>query len=171
MIIALCAVGLVLLIACANVANLLLARAAHRGREFAVRVSLGASRGRVMRQVLTESMLLGLSGGVLAIAIARFLPGLLLRNISDEPIALRLDPDWRVFLYTLSISLFAAMLFGIAPALQASRPQVSSALKRDRILGLRPHRLRGLLLTVQVAVSCILLLSTGLLVRGLRMGA
>jgi len=165
-------VGLVLLIACANVANLLLARASVRQREVAVRLSLGASRGRLVRQLLTEGLLLAAIAGVLGMAIAYWAQGTLW---SQRPPALAVDaidltPDLRVLGFTLVVSLLTAVLFGLVPALSASRPDIASELKQRGgagSFGNRPWSLRNLLVASQVALSLVALVGAGLFVRSL----
>ena len=165
-------VGLVLLIACANVANLLLARASVRQREVAVRLSLGASRGRLVRQLLTEGLLLALVAGSLGMAIAWWAQGVLW---SQRPPGLGVDavdltPDLRVLGFTLLVSLTTAVLFALAPALSASRPDVASELKQRggaEGFGNRPWSLRNLLVASQVALSLVALVGAGLFVKSL----
>jgi macrolide transport system ATP-binding/permease protein len=166
-------VALILAIACANIANLLLARAAARSREMAVRLSLGAGRLRVMRQLLTESLLLSLSGGALGIFLA--LLGihaltLLLANGSDH-FTLGAVLDWRVLLFTILIVLTTGILFGLAPAIQATKVDLTPALKETRA-GASPGRTRRfglshLLVVAQIAVSLLLAAAAGLFVRTL----
>jgi putative ABC transport system permease protein len=155
----------VLLIACANVANLLLARAATRQREVAVRAALGAGRGRLIRQVFTESVLLGLAGGGAGCALA-FLLLRLFVAIAPEGIP-RLNQagiDMRVLLFTLAVSLASGILFGLAPALRNLRPE---ALAGWRTVGARHHLFRNALVAAQICVSLIMLTGTGLLLRSL----
>ena len=166
---------LVLCIACANVANLLLAQAAGRQREMAMRLALGASRGQLLRQMLTESVLLALGGGVmgvlLAIAATR---GLAAFHIpAPVPLDISVSVDWRVLLYTLALSVGTGLLFGMAPALAATRPAISNALKGEDVLG-RPGRfwsLRNFLVVSQIAMSLILLCATGLFLRSMQSAA
>ena len=167
-------VGLVLLIACANVANLLLAKAAARRKEMAVRLLLGAGNGRLVRQLLTESVVLGLGAGAAGLAVAGWVGGLInaFRPPVPVPISLSVALDTRVVVFTVAVSLVTAIAFGLAPALALARPQLAGALKND--LGAAPgrkhHRLRDALVVVQMAVSLVLLVGGGLLIRALRSG-
>jgi predicted permease len=169
------AVGLVLLIACANVASMQLARSAARQREIGVRLSIGASRKRLIRQLLTESALLGLLAGIVALIATWWSLRILLVEISAAlpiewgSLALHLEPDIHVFAYVFAISLFAGVLFGMAPALESSRLNLTSALKEEGAgfaLRVRSARLRDLLITLQVSVCLLLLICAGLLIRG-----
>ncbi len=165
--------GVVLLIACANVANLLLARAAARQKEVAVRLSIGAGRGRLIRQFLTESVLLSLGGGALGLVFAAGGRWLLLdwmRSHINGPFYLAAQTDSRVLAFTAAISLAAALLFGIAPALRAANLDLAPTLK-EGARGLSSGRgweTGKLLVASQVALSLLLLISAGLLVRTLR---
>jgi len=162
--------GLVLLIACANVASFLLARATGRTREMAVRSALGAGRGRLFRQMLVESTLLsglaGLAGLILAYWTA---PLLLALKPTSLPITLRLPVDWRVLAFTTVVSLICGVTFGLTPALRSARVQVASNLKDETPpAGYRKSRLRSMLMTGQIATCAVLLVGASLCVRSLR---
>ncbi|HEY0320288.1 MAG TPA: ABC transporter permease [Pyrinomonadaceae bacterium] len=168
------AVGFVLMVACANVANLLLSRAAARQKEIAIRTAVGASRLRILRQLLTESVLLSLAGGLFGLVIAT-LAVRVLRTFGPENIP-RLDEvgvDTRVLAFTFLVSLITGIVFGLVPALRASRVDLNEALKEGGrssaggggALGLSHHRLRKLLVIAEVALSLVLLIGAGLLVR------
>jgi predicted permease len=166
------AVGLVLLVACANLANMMLARAAARRREMAVRAAIGASRGRLISQLLTESLTVSLAGGAVALLVARWLTGLVATFQPPLPIELGLDiaPDWRVLLFTFVIATATGVAFGLVPALRASRPDLVTGLK-DAGQGEsgRPRRveLRDALVVGQVAFSLLLLVIGALMTRSL----
>jgi predicted permease len=165
--------GLVLLVACVNVGHLLLARAAARQREMAVRVAIGAGRERLVRQLLTESLLIAGSGGLLGFAFAQWgavgLRALLLPP-SDVPPLLDLRPDPRVLAFSAGLSLTTAILFGLAPALQASRPDLTAALKPDTAAlgGSGRRRLGHALVVAEVALALVLVAGAGLFLRSLR---
>ncbi|MGA2094722.1 MAG: ABC transporter permease [Candidatus Acidiferrum sp.] len=163
------AVAAVLLIACVNVANLLLARAASRGREIAIRTAMGASRSRVVRQLLTESVLLSFSGGVLGILIAIAALGPLLRLAAGSvPQALTVELDYRVLLFTLGISIVTGIFFGIVPALRTARLDLRETLNegsRGSTAGPGHQRTRGLLVAAEIAMAMLLLVGAGLLLR------
>ncbi len=163
--------GMVLLIACANIANLLLARSTARTREFAVRQALGAGRGRLVRQLLTESMTLALAGGALGVAFAAGASRLLVRMVSRGPqaIPLNVSIDTRMLLFTLAVTLITALLFGSIPASRATRLELTQSLK-DR-QGAATGRSKGLLakslIISQVAFSLLLVVAAGLFLRSL----
>lgn len=168
-------VGLILLIACANIANLLLARATARRREIAVRLSLGSGRGRVVRQLLTESILLSLMGGVLGIGVAIWAVRSIAWLLSDgrEDLVLRAPLDWNVFAFTAALALLTGIVFGLAPAVQATGGDAVPALKESRIggwkgrSGISRGRLSQVLMVTQIAVSLVLAIAAGLFVRSL----
>jgi putative ABC transport system permease protein len=165
--------GLVLLIACANLANLMLARASAREREMALRLTLGASGGRLIRQLLTESLLLGVIGAAIGVALAEGLSKFLVAFISNEdnPIFLPLWPDARVLVYTMGLALLTCLLFGVAPALQAARSDPGAVMKgsgRGITTGRQGFALRRALIVSQVALSLVLLVAALLFVGTFR---
>src|SRR5215813_8176757 len=164
-------VGVVLLIACANIANLLMARAASREQEFTVRVALGASPLRIGRQLLTESLVLALCGGAAGVLIGSWGSGALLAMVSTSPqvLPLNVDPDLRVLTFTLVVSILSAVVFGMAPAIRASRVELSASLKSNRASSTPMSRslIGKSLLVSQVALSLVLLVGAGLFVRTL----
>ncbi len=165
-------VSLVLLVACANIANMLLARASARRKEVAIRLALGAGRGRLIRQLLTESLLLSFFGGVLGLLLAAWMTRALGRLDLGLPVEIAADfaIDGSVLLFTLGVSLITGMVFGLAPALRASRPDLVPALKATDAgaeSGRKRIELRDALVVVQVAVSIVLLIGGALLGRSL----
>jgi predicted permease len=166
---------LVLCIACANVANLLLAQASGRQREMAVRLAVGATRGQLMRQLLTESVMLAIGGGLFGVVLSLWATRALstFQTPAPVPLDLSLNVDWRVLLYTFAVSVGSGLLFGLAPAWAASRTILSSALKGEDMLA-RPGRrwtLRNVLVVAQIAMSLVLLCATGLFLRSFESAA
>jgi putative ABC transport system permease protein len=165
------AVGLVLLIACVNVANLLLARATTRGREIAIRTAMGAGRSRVVRQLLTESLLLAIVAGVLGAALALWGSDVLVRLSPENlPRVGEIHIDGWVLAFTAGLSLLTGILFGLAPALQSTHSNIVEALKEGSLsmtAGRSRHALRSSLVIVEMALALILLVSAGLLIRSL----
>jgi putative ABC transport system permease protein len=165
--------GMVLLIACANLANLMLARASAREKEMALRLTLGASGGRLMRQLLAESLLLGVIGAAIGVALAQGLSTFLVAFISNEdnPIFLPLWPDVRVLFFTIGLAVLTCLLFGVAPALQAARSDPGAVMKgsgRGITTGRQSFVLRRGLIVSQVALSLVLLVAALLFVRTFR---
>jgi predicted permease len=162
------AVLCVLLIACANVANLLLAKAVDRHHEVAIRIALGASRGRIIRQLLTESLVLGLLGGLVGLVLAVWDNALIIGTIPvDLPYWMNFDFDWRVFAFAAAAAIISSLIFGLAPALQITR-NIALELKeggRGGVGSPRAQRLRQLLVIGQVALATLLLIGAGLMVR------
>jgi predicted permease len=160
----------VLLIACANIANLLLARGAARQREMAVRLALGATRGRLVRQLLVESILLALAGGIagsaVAAAAAPIVLGFFVSPETPQPISTA--PDWRILAFTFGVATLTGVLFGLAPAVQGTRPNVAPTLKDESgsVVG-SAGRVRKVLVAAQVAISLLLLIGAGLFIRTL----
>ena len=168
------AVSLVLLIACANVANLLLVRATGRKREFAIRAAMGAGRGRIIRQLLTESVLLATTGGILGLilgyagvrALLAASPEGILPRVGENGADVSLD--WRVLVFTLGVSLLTGILFGLFPAIGASRPDLNSTLKESSNrsgTGFRQSKARSILVISEVSLALILLIGASLLIR------
>jgi len=169
------AVALLLLIACANVASLLLSRASTRRKEIAVRLAIGAGRWRLLRQLLTESVLIALWAGAIGLPLAGWMLHLLIVEIASVlpsywgTIALQISPDVRIFTYSLLVSCATGVAFGLVPALQASKADVNSALKDEGTSfgqRLSRSRLRGILIASQIAACLVLLISSALLLRG-----
>lgn len=164
-------VGLVLLIACSNVAGLLLARASARRMEIGLRAGLGARRGRLIRQLISESLMLSVLGGAAALVLASFASRMLatFRLPGIDMAALDLGVDWRVLSFTLALAALTAIVFGTVPAVQASKVDVVETLKGSpRVAGLDKGRFRQTLVVSQIALSLLLLVGSGLLVRTLR---
>ena len=164
-------VGLVLLIACANVANLQVARATARQKEIAVRLALGASRWRIVSQLLVESLMLSLAGGAAGLALAVWMDRALMNFLpaGDSPLTISTTPDWRILAFSLGISLLTGIVFGLAPALQSTRPKLAATLKDQvgSIAGGTAVGLRKTLVAAQVALSLLLLIGAGLFIRSL----
>jgi predicted permease len=169
LIVLLAAVGFLLLIACANVANLLLARSMGRSREFAIRAALGANHMRVIRQLLTESMLLAGLGGALGLLLAAWGTKAVLATLPGAlPRANEVSLDLRVLLFTMALSLFSGIVFGLVPALKTSRVNLQEILKESgRGLSGARHRLQGVFVAFEVAMALVLLVGAGLMVRSL----
>jgi putative ABC transport system permease protein len=166
------AVSFVLLIACANMANLLLSRATGRKREFAIRSALGASPGRILRQLLTESIVLSSAGGLTGLVVGIVgVRALLKLSPSDLPRVgvngTAIGLDWRLLVFTLVVSLFTGILFGLFPALSASRPDLNSTLKEtgNRSIGSRQSRARSLFVIGEISLAVVLLIGAALLIR------
>ena len=164
-------VGLVLLIACANVANLLIARATSRQKEIAVRLALGASRSRIVSQLLVESLILAVFGGLLGVALASGIDHTLMNFLpeSEPPITISAVPDARILLFNFGVALATGILFGLVPALQATRPQLAPTLKDQAgaVTGGGSVGMRKSLVIAQVTLSLLLLISAGLFIRSL----
>ena len=164
-----CAVGFVLLIACANIANLMLARSSGRSREFAVRSTLGAPRGRLIRQLLTESVLLGLAGGVLGLLLASWGTRAALASLPDAlPRSHEVGIDFRVLLFTAAIALLAGIGFGLVPALKLARADLQGNLREGgRTASGSRHATHAALVVVEMALALVLLVGAGLMLRSL----
>jgi predicted permease len=166
---ALIVAGLVLLIACANVANLLLARASAGSRDIGIRLAVGASRGRLVRQLLGESLLLALAGGACALVLTLWGSDLLLRFHPplEFDVVIDYQPDRTVFLYATGLCLLTTLVFGLAPALKASSVDLLSSLRGEEVLGRGRSRLGGTLVVAQLALSLVVLAAAGLFLRSL----
>lgn len=164
-------VALVLLIACTNLANLLLARATERSKEIAIRLSIGASRPRIIRQLLTESVMLAVAGGFVGVLLAGWIIDLIiaLKPPVDIPATLELHVDWRVLVFSMLVSVVTGIIFGLVPALQATKTDLVPALKDIASQsGVRRSWLRSGLVVAQIAVSFLLLVAAGLTLRALQ---
>ena len=165
-------VGLVLLIACANVANLLIARATARQKEIAVRLALGASRTRIVSQLLVESLMLALVGGAAGLLLAIWMDQTLVSFLPrrETPLTISSTPDWRILVFTVGVSLLTGIIFGLVPAFQATRPNVAPTLKDEvgSIVGGTSVAIRKALVAAQVTLSLLLLIGAGLFIRSLR---
>jgi predicted permease len=166
-------VGLVLLIACANVANLLIARATARQKEIAVRLALGAGRGQIVSQLLVESLMLSLAGGAAGLMLAVWIDEGLVNFLptgDTNTLAISATPDWRILLFTLCVSLLTGIIFGLVPALQATRPNLAPTLKDEvgAITSTASIGLRKTLVVAQVMLSLLLLIGAGLFIRSLK---
>ena len=165
-------VGLVLLIACANVANLMLARATGRQKEMAIRVALGASRARVARLLLTESMVLAAAGGAVGWLLSFWAVDWLssIRLSTDAPVRFNIGPDWRVQVFSLCVALATGLIAGLAPALQSSSPNLNESLKEGGRTSAASgrHRIRNLLVVGQISVSLLVLICAGLFIQSAR---
>ncbi|HWP44340.1 MAG TPA: ABC transporter permease [Blastocatellia bacterium] len=165
------AVGLVLLLACTNLANLLLARAAERRKEIAVRLAMGSDRARLVRQLLTESLVLAIGGGALGLLLALWLVDLAVafKPPIDIPLAIELPIDHRVLIFNCAVSVVTGVLFGLLPALQATKTDLVTALKDELASGdSRRSWVKSGLIVLQVALSLVLLIGGGLMLRGLQ---
>jgi predicted permease len=170
------AVSLVLIVACGNLANLMLARAAGRRKEISLRLALGAGRSRLLRQLVTESMVLALAGGLVAVPVSAWIASIIAGAQPPLPIdiGLEIGPDWRVLGFTIATAVMTGLIIGVLPAVRASRPDLVPALKEGgEWLGAARRRLelRDALVVLQVAVSLVLVVSGALLVRSLSVAA
>jgi predicted permease len=162
------ATTLVLLLACANVGNLLLARAASRQTEIAVRLSLGGTRMRLIRQLLVESMVLALTASAIGLAIAAVAPPAVMPRLDSDFAIFQYSPDLRLCAFTVALAVLSCIAFGLAPALHGTRGNIAAAIKSDQPMRGSRLALRGVLLACQVAISVVLLGGAGLLIRGVQ---
>ncbi len=160
-------VTVVLLLACANIGSLLLARAAARRREVAIRTALGASRTRLLRQFMTEHLLLACAAALLGLWVASVLPSYLLNDVFGQGLAFQLKPDVTVFVYTLAVAVAACAAFGLVPSLQATRLEADEVLREHTATSGVRQRARNVMLAIQVMAGVVLLISASLLARGL----
>ncbi len=164
--------ALVLLIACGNVANLLIARATARQKEIAVRLALGSGRGQIIRQLLVESLLLSMAGGTAGVALAVWADKLLINFLppTSVPLTLFATPDWRILSFSIGLSLLTGIGFGLLPALQSTRPDIARTLKDQAgsVVGGASNGIRKLLVVGQIALSLLLLIGAGLFIRSLQ---
>ena len=163
------AVAFVLLVACVNVANLMLARSIARARELAVRRALGASMGRILRQLLTESLIISIAGGALGLAVAALSTQAIVQVLpATLPRAATIGLDLRVLVFTAGISILAGVVFGLAPAIKAARPDLVDTLKEGgRGASSARHRVQSVFVVVEMALALVLLVGAGLMVRTL----
>ena len=164
-------VAMVLLIACTNLASLLLARASERRKEIAIRLAIGAGRFRLIRQLLTESMLLSIAGGILGVFLAQWILDLVIavRPPLNVPLTIDLGIDFRVLTFALFVSVITGLIFGMVPALHATKADLSSSIKTEATIGgFRRSKLRDALIVAQLALSLLLLIAAGLVVRALQ---
>ena len=163
---------LVLLIACANVANLLIARATFRQKEIAVRLALGSSRFRIIRQLLVESLMLSVAGGLIGLGMAMWADRILILFLppATSPLAISATPDWRILAFTTGVSLLTGILFGLVPALQSTKADVARTLKDNAgaVVGGASATVRKVLVTAQIALSLMLLIAASLFIRSLQ---
>jgi predicted permease len=165
-------VALVLLIACANVANLLIARATARQKEMAVRLALGSGRRRIVEQLLVESLLLSITGGLAGLALAIWIDKAMIRFLppSSVPLSISAVPDWRILSFNIAVSILTGVAFGLLPALQSTRPNLAGTLKDQAgaVVGGTSTGIRKMLVVAQISLSLLLLIGAGLFIRSLQ---